>query len=423
MHWSFRDDGYLTFSVNGIAMQFKQFMKAGHPPTLFSAFLYFDMSFMVWVILGPLAVFIAKDLGLSPSQKGLMVAVPVLSGAIFRIFLGVLVDRVGAKRTGQVGQIIVMAALAWAYFAHLHTLPQIYLLGLFLGIAGASFAVALPLASRWYPPEAQGLAMGIAGAGNSGTALSALFGPLLAQRFGWQVVFGLVLIPLVITFVIYSILAKESPDAPAPKKLSQYLAVLRDADTWWFMFFYCVTFGGFVGLSSSLVIYFNSQFGVNPVIAGYLTAGCVFAGSFVRPIGGRLADQIGGIRSLQTVYIAVALALIGVVLTTGQLALSMVCFILAMIALGMGNGAVFQLIPQRFRKEIGVLTGLVGMAGGIGGFYLATSLGFSKQYTGDYRLGFGIFASMGILAFFGLQGVKRRWRSTWGSPLVTAAKV
>lgn len=404
-------------------MQFKQFMKAGHAPTLFSAFLYFDMSFMVWVILGPLGVYIADDLGLTPSQKGLMVAVPVLSGAILRIFLGLLVDKIGAKRTGQIGQVVVMAALAWAYLAHLSTLPQVFLMGIFLGIAGAAFAVALPLASRWYPPEAQGLAMGIAGAGNSGTALSALFGPVLAQHFGWQTVFGLVLIPLFLTFITYSLLAKESPDIPPPKKWTQYLAVLRDADTWWFMFFYCVTFGGFVGLSSSLVIYFNSQFGVNPVIAGYLTAACVFAGSFVRPIGGRLADQIGGIRSLQTVYIAVAVTLGGVVLASEQLALSLVCFILAMIALGMGNGAVFQLIPQRFRKEIGVLTGLVGMAGGVGGFYLATSLGFSRQYTGDYRLGFGIFAAMGILAFFGLQGVKRRWRSTWGSPLVTAAKV
>jgi MFS transporter, NNP family, nitrate/nitrite transporter len=408
---------------DGKAMQFKQFMKVGHPPTLFSAFLYFDMSFMVWVLLGPLGVFIARDLGLSPAQKGLMVAVPVLSGAFFRFFMGLMVDRIGAKLTGQVGQVIVMAGMAWAYFAHLQTLSQVYLMGILLGVAGASFAVALPLASRWYPPEAQGLAMGIAGAGNSGTAISALFGPLLAQHFGWNAVFGIALIPLVLTFITYSILAKDSPDAPPPKKIHQYLTVLKDSDTWWFMFFYCVTFGGFVGLSSSLVIYFNSQFGVNPVTAGYLTAACVFAGSLFRPIGGRVADQVGGIRSLQYMYACVAVAMTGVALASGSLVLSMACFIIGMMALGMGNGAVFQLIPQRFRKEIGVLTGLVGMAGGVGGFYLATSLGLSKQWTGDYRTGFFAFACLGTLAFIGLQGVKRRWRSTWGSPLVTAAKV
>ncbi len=404
-------------------MQIKDFMKAGHPPTLFSAFLYFDMSFMVWVLLGPLGIFIAKDLGLSPAQKGFMVALPVLSGAFFRFFLGLLVDRIGAKRAGLLAQVIVIAALAWAYLAHVDTLSQIWVLGIFLGVAGASFAVALPLASRWYPPEAQGLAMGIAGAGNSGTVFSALFGPVLAQHFGWNAVFGIVLIPLVLTLGLYTIMAKDSPDVPPPKKLHQYLTVLRDADTWWFMFFYCVTFGGFVGLSSSLVIYFNSQFGVKPAVAGYLTAACVFAGSLFRPIGGKVADQIGGIRSLQFMYGCVATAMLGIVVFSTQLIPSLLFFIFGMMALGMGNGAVFQLIPQRFRKEIGVLTGLVGMAGGIGGFYLATSIGLSKQYTGDYRAGFLIFGLLGLLALAGLLGVKRRWRSTWGSPLVTTAKI
>jgi MFS transporter, NNP family, nitrate/nitrite transporter len=404
-------------------MQFKQFLKVGHTPTLFSAFLYFDISFMAWVLLGSVGVFIAKDLGLTPGQKGLMVAIPVLSGAFFRFFMGLMVDRIGAKRTGLFGQMVVISVLAWAFFTELETLPQVFTLGIFLGVAGASFAVSLPLASRWYPPEAQGLAMGIAGAGNSGTATSALFGPLLAQHFGWNNVFGFALIPLIVTFIIFSLLAKESPEAPPPKKLIHYLLVLKATDTWIFMLFYCITFGGFVGLASSLGIYFNSQFGVNPVLAGYLTAGCAFAGALMRPTGGFVADHIGGIRTLQIVYNSVAVALLGVILSTGSLVMSMVCFILTMMMLGLGNGAVFQLIPQRFRKEIGVMTGLVGMAGSFGGFYLALSLGYSKQYTGDYRIGFGLFACMSILAFLGLLNVKRRWRSTWGSPLVTTAKV
>jgi NNP family nitrate/nitrite transporter-like MFS transporter len=404
-------------------VRLREFLKAGHPPTLFSAFLYFDMSFMVWVILGPLGIFIAKDLGLNPATKGLMVAVPVLSGAVCRFFMGLLVDRIGAKRAGQLGQVIVMTALAVAYFHGLTSLSQVYALGIFLGVAGASFAVALPLASRWYPPETQGLALGIAGAGNSGTVFSALFGPLLASHFGWNAVLGMLLIPLFLTFIVYSVLAKDSPDTPAPKRLAQYLFVLRDVDTWWFMFFYLVTFGGFVGLSSSLVIYFNGQFHVRPVTAGYLTAVCVLAGSLFRPVGGRLADRIGGVRSLQVMYFAVAVSMCGVVLASGSLLFSLLCFVTGMMCLGMGNGAVFQLIPQCFRGEIGVLTGLVGMAGGFGGFYLATSLGFSKQWTGGYRMGFLVFAGMGLLALLGLWGVKRRWRSTWGSPQRTMARV
>jgi NNP family nitrate/nitrite transporter-like MFS transporter len=404
-------------------MNLKAFLKSGHSPTLFSAFLYFDVSFMVWVLLGPLGLFIARDLGLTPGEKGLMVAIPVLSGAFCRLLMGVMVDRIGAKLTGQVGQVVVMAAILWAWLTGLDTLPQVYALGVFLGVAGASFAVALPLASRWYPPEAQGLAMGIAGAGNSGTVFSALFGPLLAAKFGWNAVLGLVLIPLALTFIVYSVLAKDSPDTPPPKTLKQYAAVLRDVDTWWFMFFYCVTFGGFVGISSSLVIYFNGEFGVDPVKAGYLTSACVLMGSLFRPIGGRLADRVGGIRTLQWVYATVALSAVGIAFSSGSLIASLLCFVVGMGALGIGNGSVFQLIPQRFRREIGILTGLVGMAGGIGGFYLAASLGFSKQWTGDYKTGFLLFAGLGVLALAGLWTVKLRWRSTWGSPLVTSARV
>jgi NNP family nitrate/nitrite transporter-like MFS transporter len=401
----------------------KSFWKAGHPPTLFAAFLYFDLAFMVWVMLGPLAVQIAKDLGLSPAQKGLMVAVPVLAGALLRVVMGILVDRIRPKKSGAVGQAIVIAGLAWAWYGGITSYTQLLLLGCILGVAGASFAVALPLASRWYPPEHQGKAMGIAGAGNSGTVLAALFAPGLAAAFGWNNVFGLALIPLTLTFAVYLLLAKDSPDCPPPKPLADYLKVLRDRDAWWFMFFYSVTFGGFVGLASSLTIYFNDQYGLPPVMAGYFTAACVFAGSLVRPIGGAVADRIGGIRTLSVVYAATALLLVAVSVGLSRAWLALALFVLAMLCLGMGNGAVFQLVPQRFRKEIGIMTGLVGMAGGVGGFYLASSMGVSKQYTGSYQAGLLVFAVLAVLALAGLSGVKTRWRTTWGAPHLTAAKI
>ena len=238
------------------------FWKAGHPPTLFAAFLYFDVSFMVWVLLGPLGVQIAQTLQISPAEKGLMVATPVLAGAFLRVVLGLMVDRLGPKLTGIIGQIVVMAALAAAWLIGLSAFWQVMTLGIFLGVAGASFAVALPLASRWYPPEHQGTALGIAGAGNSGTVFAALFAPTLAAWYGWNSVFGLSLIPLGLAFVLFLVMAKDSPDAPPPKSFKEYLAVLREVDAWWFMFFYSVTFGGFVGLASSLTIYFNDQYGL-----------------------------------------------------------------------------------------------------------------------------------------------------------------
>jgi NNP family nitrate/nitrite transporter-like MFS transporter len=184
-----------------------------------------------------------------------------------------------------------------------------------------------------------------------------------------------------------------------------------------------VTFGGFSGLASSLTIYFNTQYGLPAVSAGYLTAACVFAGSMVRPLGGKLADRIGGIRTLSMMYALAAGALLVASLGLPSAGAAMLVFVLAMLALGTGNGAVFQLVPQRFRKEIGVMTGLVGMAGGLGGFYLASSLGYSRQVSGSYQLGLTVFALLAIVALLGLSLVKKRWRTTWGSAAMTTARV
>ena len=399
------------------------FLKTGHTPTLFAAFLYFDLSFMVWVMLGPLGVQIAHDLQLTSAQKGLMVATPILSGALLRVVMGILVDHLRPRMAGAIGQVIVILALLCAWLLGIHSYGQVLALGLALGVAGASFAVALPLASRWYPPEHQGTALGIAGAGNSGTVFAALLAPGLAVAYGWENVLGLAAIPLVATLVIYLLMAKDSPECPPAKPLADYLKILRDRDAWWFMFFYGVTFGGFVGLASSLTIYFNDQYGLTPVVAGYFTAACVFAGSLVRPLGGMVADRVGGIKSLSLMYIFAA-GFLGVASFGPPRAwMALALFVPAMLFLGMGNGAVFQLVPQRFRKEIGVMTGLVGMAGGLGGFYLASSLGYSKQLTGSYQAGFLIFAALAVLALTGLVAVKTRWRTTWGAADMTTARV
>ena len=399
------------------------FLRAGHLPTLLSAFFYFDMSFMVWVMLGPLAVQISHDLGLNAAQKGFMVALPVLAGALLRVVNGVLVDHLKPRRTGLIGQIVVIAGLLLAWSLGVSTYGGTLWLGVVLGVAGASFAVALPLASRWYPPQYQGIALGIAGAGNSGTVFAALLAPGLAAWIGWQNVIGLAAIPLGAAFLVYLFAAKDAPDAPPPKTWKEYLDVLKVNDAWWFMFFYAVTFGGFVGLASSLSIYFNTEYGLDAVHAGYFTAGCVFAGSLVRPVGGALADRIGGIRALSIVYGIVAVLLIVVSFRPGSASTALGLLVITMLALGMGNGSVFQLVPQRFRHEIGVMTGLVGMTGGIGGFYLASSLGLSRQLTGSYQGGFLLFAALAVVALIGLSSIKHRWRTTWGAIGVTTARI
>lgn len=389
-------------------------MRAGHFPTLLSSFLYFDYSFMVWTLLGVLGAQIATSLNLSAQQKYFMVSVPVLAGGLLRVVLGLAVDRFGAKTTGIIAQLIVISGLALAWQFGLKAFPAALMLGCVLGFAGASFAVALPQAGRWYPPQMQGLVMGIAGAGNIGVVIDALLAPRLAAAYGWQTVFGLALIPAVFVLGVYILISKEPPALSAPRKIGDYIRLFSTSDMHWFCFLYTVTFGGFVGLAYSLGMYFKDRFGVTPQEAGDLVALCTGAGSLCRPLGGSLADRIGGIKTLYVYYATAGAALVaGALINT--LALDTLMFVIACAAFGMGNGSVFQLLPQRFGKEIGLITGLVGCGGGLGGFLLANLIGQSKQHTGNYLAGLLSFAVLCILAMTALTIVKTRWRTTWGA--------
>jgi len=382
-----------------------EFRQAGNPKVLFSSFLYFDVSFMVWVMLGALGTFIADDLGLTAAQTGMMTAIPLLAGSFFRIILGAVADRVGGRRTGICALAVTTIPLLFGFLAA-NTIGEVFLVGIMLGVAGASFAVALPLASRWYPPEHQGLAMGIAGAGNSGTVVAALFAPRLAEHLGWHAVFGLALIPILITLAVFIVLAKDAPNKAPATGFGAYLSGLRRRETLWFCLLYSITFGGFVGLSSYLGIFFRDEYGVSRVHAGDLTAACVLAGSAFRPIGGAIADRVGGLSSLTVVLGTVALVFMGLSFVP-PLWLSLPLLIAAMAALGIGNGSVFQVIPQVFGRELGAVTGLVGAAGGVGGFYLTNALGSLSDSTGSYGAGFvafGALAVIGLMVIFAVQG-------------------
>ncbi len=397
-------------------MHLRGFLRAGHTPTLLCAFGYFDISFMVWMLLAPLAVFIAEDFGLDvkgadAARLGFMLAVPLLSGALLRLPLGLLADRVGPRRAGLLGLALTLPALllGWSWA---DTFEKVLAVGLLLGVAGASFAAALPLASRWYPPQYQGLAMGIAGAGNSGTALATLFGPMLARSLGWHAVFGIALVPVALTLIAFLLLARDAPGAIRTRRLADYVAVLRMGDTWWFCLFYSVTFGGFVGLASFLNSFFVAQYGLEKQHAGLFTTACVIAGSFLRPVGGLLADRFGGIRMLAALYVGAGLAMMGVA-ALPPLAVCAPLLFLGMGMLGMGNGSVFQLVPQRFPKEIGVLTGIVGAAGGVGGFFLPNLLGGLKKATDSFAGGFLTFAVVGFGCAALLSVVSRAWEGTF----------
>ncbi len=388
----------------------KSFLKSGHFPTLLSSFLYFDVSFMVWVLVGASSTFIVQDFGLSPAQKGLMVGIPILGGSLLRIPMGLLADKFGGKRMGMIGMILTMIPLFWGWLAG-DSFTEVKAFGFLLGIAGASFAVALPLASRWYPPEHQGLAMGIAGAGNSGTVLATLFAPRIADAYGWHAVFGIALLPLAVAFIVFLIFAKDSPNAPKPQKLSQYLSIVKYKETWIYSFFYSLTFGGFVGLTSYLSIFFVDQYEISKVQAGDYVTIAVFAGSFIRPIGGYLADKLGGVNLLVKMY-ALAAVVLGVIgfLPSKHVVLGLI--ILAMLIFGISNGSLFQDIPTRFPREVGIFTGFVGAAGGLGGFFLPMILGNFKEYTGSYSYGFWWIAATYLGALMVLIWLMKQWKKT-----------
>ncbi len=392
-------------------------LRQGHTPTLVASLLHFDMSFMLWVLPASLSVFIAEALRLSPSQKGLLVALPILTGSLLRVPMGLLADRWGGRIVGAALLALLFVPLTAAWLVT-PTVSSMFLVAATIGTAGASFAVALPLASRWYPPERQGLVMGVAAAGNSGTVVVNLIAPRLAAVIGWPAVFGAAMIPLAIVLVVFLLCAREAPGDARPS-VAASARVVATRDAWYLCLFYAVTFGGYAGLSAFLPLLFRDQYGATPIVAGQVTALAAVVGSLSRPFGGHLADRIGGARLLAATLAGVALvyALAArLPAWPGMLAL-MVC---GMACLGIGNGAVFQLVPLRFGRDIGLATGLVGAVGGLGGFLLPTLLGVTRQATGSFGAAFAVMAVAAALVAALVQAlvlVQDGWRLGWRAPV------
>ncbi|OYV00473.1 MAG: MFS transporter, partial [Burkholderiales bacterium PBB5] len=259
---------------------FKPFVRSGHWPTLLASFLYFDFCFAVWVLNGAMGPFISEAYGLSPAQKGFMVSVPILAGALMRFPLGVLSQYIGRKNAAMVEMGLIIIALLYGFLA-VDSYDGVLAMGVLLGIAGASFGVALSLGSGWFPPRYKGLAMGIAGAGNSGTVLAVLFAPPLAMRFGWQAVYGLAAATMLLPLAVMALAAKEPPDTEH-QSFREHISCLFEKDGWAFSLIYVITFGGFIGLASFLPTYFYDQFKVTKVEAGQLTMLATLMGSGVR---------------------------------------------------------------------------------------------------------------------------------------------
>jgi MFS transporter, NNP family, nitrate/nitrite transporter len=390
---------------------YKTFFRAGHWPTLAASFLYFDFCFAIWVLNGAMGPFISETFNLTAAQKGFMISVPILAGALMRFPLGILAQYIGRKNAAMVEMGLIVCALVFGY-TMVDTYDEVLAMGVLLGIAGASFGVALSLGSGWYPPKYKGLAMGIAGAGNSGTVLAVLFAPPLAMQYGWQTVYGLAACTMLLPMLVMWFAAKEPPDREH-QSFREHVSCLFEKDGWAFSLIYIITFGGFIGLASFLPTYFYDQFKVTKVEAGQLTMLATLMGSGVRVVGGYVSDRIGGINTLSGVLVMVAITLVLCGLAESSLVVTTLLFMLCFAALGAGNGALFQLVPLRWPLTTAVAGSMIGEVGALGGGFLPNAMGLSKQHAGTYLWGFVAFAVLALVMLLMLRVVQIRWTRTW----------
>lgn len=390
--------------------ELKNFWKSGHPPTLFTALLYFDFCFAVWVLNGAMAPFISEQFHLTPAQKGFMLSVPILSGALMRFPLGVLSQYIGRRSAAMIEMGLICMGLAYGYF-FVDTYREVLLMGIPLGIAGASFGVALSLGSGWFPPQYKGLAAGIAGAGNSGAVLAQLLAPPLATKYGWQTVYGLSIFLMLIPMFCMVVFAKEPPDMEK-KKLTDYLKVIAEKDAWVFNLIYIITFGGYIGLTTFLPTFFHDQYGITKENVGKYAALITVMASLLRVAGGWAADKFGGIRLLGGVLAAVIATSLCASLLPSPAVVTII-LILTFSALGAGNGSTFQLVPLRFPYATAVAMSLVGEIGALGGGFIPNVMGMAKQYTKSFSAGFAAYALFAAGALVILRLVQPRWARTW----------
>ncbi len=356
----------------------------------------FALCFAVFGSVSAMMPIIRKQLHLDPLQAFIAVAVPVLLGSLGRVPLGMLTDRYGGRAVFSC--VMAFSIIPAVAIGHVTSFYGLLICGFFIGVALASFSVGVGFTSGWYPPGRQGTALGIYGAGNIGQALAVYGSPVLAAALGYIWGFQTFAILLAVWLVLFLAFAQNAPRTAPPRSLLQIMAPLKELASWKLSLYYFLTFGGFVAMAGILPMFLTETFHLTPANAGARAAGFIVVATAMRPIGGWLSDKVGGRAVLTLVFplvfvAAICLAIGGMApFTAGALGMA--------AAIGLGNGAVFKLVPEYFPATVGSVTGLVGAAGGLGGFFPPLVLGFLKKWTGSFSLGFvllGIFAVVCLL--------------------------
>ena len=359
---------------------------SGSGRALFLSTSAFAVSFAVWGLIAALAPVFTQLYKLTATEKSLMIAVPVLLGSIGRIFAGLAADRLGGRNVFSF--LLVFSALPAIAIGFSTSFSQLLIFGLLLGVAGTTFPVGVGFTSRWFAPEKQGAALGVYGMGNIGQSVAVFFAPVLAASLGdWRTVFFIFAAVTFIWGIVFFIFAKNDVTTARPKSLAESLSPFKRSRTAWVLsLFYFLTFGGFVALALYMPTLLRENFDLSPTDAGARTAGFVILATLMRPLGGIFADKVGGAKVLLIVFAAIAV--LSLLLSFKSIIPFTIGALGCAAALGLGNGAVFKLVPQYFPKETGTVTGLVGAFGGLGGFFPPLELGLFKDQFGTYTPGF-----------------------------------
>jgi NNP family nitrate/nitrite transporter-like MFS transporter len=371
------------------------------------------ISFVIWSMISPIAPQLTKLYGLSIFDKSILVATPVLLGSILRIPLGILTDRFGGRKIYTLLMLYLVIPLIGISYAH--SFLSLVVWEVLLGVAGTSFAVGIGYVSSWYPVEQQGFVLGITALGNIGTAVAGFTIPSLFLHMGFASMSRMLVIPVLIMAALLWFLTRdpnheERVTKPIPKNRSIALPnVWMSSKLWILSVFYFITFGGFVAFGNYLPTLLQGQFSFSPIDAGLRASAFVVLATALRPVGGYLADRIAPQRLLIISFAVIMIAAVLFSLGIGSILWTTVAALLISTMLGIGNGAVFKLVPLYFPHNTGKATGIIGAFGGIGGFFPPLVLGAIKQSTGSYSMGLLFLAvACAIALMFAIRS--NRWQ-------------
>lgn len=363
------------------------------------------VGFMAWSIIAPLMPFISQDVHITSSQLSIILAIPVILGSILRVPFGYLTNIIGAKWVFFCSFIILLFPIY--FLSHAQSPKMLMISGFFLGVGGAVFSVGVTSIPKYFPKERVGLANGIYGMGNIGTAISSFLAPPIAGIIGWQSTVRGYLIVIVL-FAIFMFLLGDSKEPKIKVPLvKQYKILMKDLRLYYLSLWYFITFGSFVAFGLFLPNFLVQNFGISEVDAGIRAGVFIALATFLRPLGGVLGDKFNAVTLLICDFILMITGAITLGLSNHILLFTIGCLLISMCA-GLGNGLIFKLVPTYFGKEAGSANGIVSMMGGLGGFFPPLVIAFITSHTGTSHFSFILLAIFGVIALITMIHIMKR---------------